>query len=176
MEPTTAQPWDGNWLIMIDPYLWAALGACFAIGFSVLGAGWGIFMTGASLVGNAVRHPRITSKNLISVLFCEALAIYGIILAIIVQNKYAVSPYPLQAEDYKAAYAQFFAGLIIGCSNVGAGYCVGKLGAAIANADAADGSLFMKCFVMEIFGEAIGLMGVIVSVIMSSSSSFRGAA
>ena len=60
----------------------------------------------------------------------------------------------------------------MGFSNIGAGFCVGKLGAAIANADAADSSLFVKCFVMEIFGEAIGLMGVIVAVIMSSSASF----
>lgn len=61
----------------------------------------------------------------------------------------------------------------MGMSNIAAGYCVGKLGGAIANADAADSSLFVKCFVMEIFGEAIGLMGVIVAVIMSSSVSFR---
>jgi V-type H+-transporting ATPase proteolipid subunit len=54
---------------MIDPYFWASLGCAIAIGFSVLGAGWGIFMTGTSLVGNAVRHPRITSKNLIRFLF-----------------------------------------------------------------------------------------------------------
>lgn len=50
---------------MFDPYFWAALGAFFSIGFSVMGSSWGIYMTGGSLVGNAVRHPRITSKNLI---------------------------------------------------------------------------------------------------------------
>ena len=118
-------------------------------------------------------HVNSILSSLFSILFCEALAIYGIILAIIVQNKYISAPYPLQAEDYKAAYAQFFAGVIMGFSNIGAGFCVGKLGAAIANADAADSSLFVKCFVMEIFGEAIGLMGVIVAVIMSSGASFR---
>jgi F0F1-type ATP synthase membrane subunit c/vacuolar-type H+-ATPase subunit K len=81
----------------------------------------GIFCTGSSLVGAAVRAPRITSKNLISVIFCEAVAIYGVIVAIILQTKLEdVSPAEglYGRANMAAGYAIFAAGLCCGLSNL----------------------------------------------------------
>ena len=52
-------------LTHMSAYGWASFGVAFGLGLSIVGAAWGIWLTGSSLVGAAVKAPRIRSKNLI---------------------------------------------------------------------------------------------------------------
>ena len=134
-------------------------------------------MTGSSIVGAAVTAPHITSKNLISVIFCEASAIYGVIVAIILTTKIEEAPW---SDEFgwpkfvmKGGYAVFGAGITCGLTNFICGVCVGIVGSSCALADAQDPQLFVKILVIEIFGSALGLFGVIVAIIMSSGVDFK---
>jgi hypothetical protein len=49
-------------LTHMSPYGYANFGVAFGLGLSVVGAAWGIWLTGSSLVGAAVKAPRIRSK------------------------------------------------------------------------------------------------------------------
>ncbi|CAI5463369.1 unnamed protein product [Closterium sp. Yama58-4] len=135
-DPSGIPPWDDQFSTMsfetywenfqqafwqISPYAYSAIGIAISIGVSVLGAAWGILITGSSLIGAAIKAPRITSKNLISVIFCEAVAIYGVIVAIILQTKLeSVGKARLHSpEALRSGYAIFNSGIIVvrsGCS------------------------------------------------------------
>merc|ERR1719178_11777 len=173
MASEVYQDW-GDVFYNIDPYAWAYVGTGLAIGLSVLGAAWGIFITGSSLLGAAVRAPRIRSKNLISVIFCEAVAIYGVIVAIILQSKIAFDDKGAISDTLLAysGYAVFWSGVCAGVGNLACGVCVGICGSGCALADAQNGALFVKILVIEIFASALGIFAIIVSIIMSTNARF----
>eukprot|EP00339_Tiarina_fusa_P019924 CAMPEP_0117015176 /NCGR_PEP_ID=MMETSP0472-20121206/12176_1 /TAXON_ID=693140 ORGANISM="Tiarina fusus, Strain LIS" /NCGR_SAMPLE_ID=MMETSP0472 /ASSEMBLY_ACC=CAM_ASM_000603 /LENGTH=177 /DNA_ID=CAMNT_0004718923 /DNA_START=51 /DNA_END=584 /DNA_ORIENTATION=- len=160
----------------ISPYSWAYTGVGLALGTSIVGAAWGIFITGASLLGASVKAPRIRSKNLISVIFCEAVAIYGVIIAIILQGKISESHFAPGSAEYAknafSAYSIFWSGISVGLSNLVCGICVGITGSGCALSDAQTPETFVKILVIEIFGSALGLFGVIVAIIQSGDASF----
>lgn len=161
----------------INPWAYAGLGTAIAIGFSIVGAAWGIFLTGASIAGAAIRAPQIRSKNLISIIFCEAVAIYGIIIAIILNSKFKNSEGFGVEEMHQlksACYTVLAAGIAVGMGNMACGVSVGVVGSSCALADAQNGSLFVKILVVEIFASALGIFAIIIGILQAQSAVFPG--
>ena len=161
----------------MNPYFWANLGIGFDLGLSILGAAWGIYLTGSSLLAASVKTPRITSKNLVSVIFCEAVAIYGVIIGIIMAGKIGDKNFPeyvTETNVYNYAlwtgFNLFTLGIYVGLSNLFCGVCVGVTGSNCAIADAQTPETFVKILIIEIFGSALGIFGIIVGIIQANTA------
>jgi V-type H+-transporting ATPase proteolipid subunit len=127
-----------------------------------------------------VKMPRIQSKNLISIILCEACGIYGLIIALLISqqkkpgsgktanNIYANVVNYQQAEH--SGYAAFWIGVTVGFSNIFCGICVGVLGSSTALVTAQNGSTFISMLIVIIFASAIGLYAVIVGIVVNTSS------
>ncbi|KAK1054084.1 V-type proton ATPase subunit c'' [Friedmanniomyces endolithicus] len=160
----------GAFIESISPYAWASSGIGLCIGLSVVGAAWGIFITGTSILGGGVKAPRIRTKNLLSIVFCEVVAIYGVITSIILSSKVsAINGDALHSgNNYFAGFAIFWSGVLVGMCNLVCGISVGINGSSAALADAADPSL--RILIIEIFSSVLGLFGLIIGLLLSSAA------
>ncbi|KAJ9448568.1 V-type proton ATPase subunit cprimeprime2 [Diplonema papillatum] len=183
--------WAYFWQLLanVSPYSFAGVGMGISITFSIIGAAWGILISGSSISGAAIRTPRMVSRNLISIIFCEAVGIYGLIIALLMNNKMKMegdhflppsADVALPADGLKFGIAQslytlFAAGLTVAIGNFACGIAVGLVGSACAIADAADRDLFVQILIIEIFASVLGIFTLIVGILQSNEADFSTA-
>lgn len=147
------------------------MGLTSAIVFANLGAAYGTAKSGVGIVSMSVMRPDLTMKSIIPVVMAGVLGIYGLITAVIINGKITEKP-----ETYSSftAFAHLAAGLTVGMSSLAAGLAIGIVGDAGVRANAQQPRLFVGMILILIFGEALGLYGLIVGLVVASTAAQKG--
>ena len=145
-----------------NSYFFGYMGIASALVFANLGAAFGTSKSGVGIMSMGVLKPDKIIKSVIPVIMAGILGIYGLIVGVILAQKIGDS------YDYKQGYAHLASGLCCGLSSLCAGLAIGIGGDAGVRALGQTDKIFVGMMLILIFGEALGLYGLIVSLILSS--------
>jgi V-type H+-transporting ATPase proteolipid subunit len=107
------------------------MGITAALVFCNMGAAYGTAKSGVGICSMGVLKPQLVLKSILPVIFSGVLAIYGIIVAVILQGGVTASDY-----QQEKGYQQLGAGLCCGLSSLAAGLAIGIVGDAGVRANA----------------------------------------
>merc|ERR1711871_94923 len=143
------------------------MGVTSAIVFANLGAAYGTAKSGVGIMSMGVLRPELMMKSIIPVVMAGVLGIYGLITAVIINEKLNN---PASYSPYQG-YAHLGAGLTVGMSSLAAGLAIGIVGDAGVRANAQQTRLFVGMILILIFAEALGLYGLIIGLVVASGAS-----
>lgn len=138
-------------------------GVALSIGFSNLGAAYGMAKSGAGIAGMGQRKPHLIIKSLLPVVMASILGIYGMIVSVVLIKKIDLDNY-----TWFEGYKHLGAGLCCGLSSLAAGYTIGIVGDHGTRAYAKEERLFVGMLLILIFAEAIALYGMILGIVVAS--------
>ena len=162
-----------GFLTDLHPYNMGASGIGLCVGLAALGAGWGIWTCGTASCGTAGVSSKISMRDIMNLILCEVIAIYGLIMGIVLDGRLQTgNELVLSHQTYHAGFALFFAGIVQGACSFSAGIAIGIVGATISIVCHRDAELFFKLLIVQIFSELIGIMGLLVCLLTSMRANF----
>ena len=142
-------------------------GVASALVLANFGSAYGTAKSGIGIGPMSVTRPQLVYKALIPVVMAGILGIYGLIISVIMIGKVKNDGTFGDFQGFKMAAG----GLCCGMAALAAGYAIGLAGEHGVRAYAMNESFYVPMILILIFGEAIGLFGLIVSILLSQVGS-----
>ncbi|KAJ3869074.1 V-type ATPase [Lentinula novae-zelandiae] len=140
----------------------SAMGCTSAIVFTCIGASYGTAKSGVGISAMSVLRPDLMMKCVVPVIM--AAQIYGLVVSVLIAGDLSVS------MSLAQGFTQLGAGLAVGLAGLAAGFAIGIVGDAGVRGTAQQPRLFVGMILILIFAEVLGLYGLIVALIMNTSS------
>lgn len=143
-------------------------GVAAAMIFGSLGAAYGTAKSGIGIAGVGTFRSDLVMKSLIPVVMSGIIAVYGLVIAVLIAN--ALNPPPTQTQSLYAGFMHLASGLSVGLAGLAAGYTIGIVGDAGVRSYMLQSRVYVGMILILIFGEVLGLYGLIVGLILNSRS------
>jgi len=141
-------------------------GIAAAMIFGCVGAAFGTAKSGIGIAGVGVFRPDLIMKSLIPVIMSGILAVYSLVVSVLIAEG-------LTTDSNYSLFAGFMhlaCGLSVGITGMCAGYCIGIVGDMGVRAYMLQSRIFVGMVLILIFGEVLGLYGLIVALILNTKS------
>ncbi|KZT73819.1 V-type ATPase [Daedalea quercina L-15889] len=135
-----------------------------------VGAAYGTSKSGIGIAGLGTFKPELIMKSLIPVVMSGIIAVYGLVVSVLIAGGLTPNDYSLYA-----GFIHLGAGLSCGFTGLAAGYAIGYVGESCVRAYVHESKVFVTMVLILIFGEVLGLYGLIVALIMNSAATEAGA-
>ena len=145
------------------------MGVACALVFANIGSAYGTAKSGVGIAYMGTIKPEGIIKAIIPVIMAGILGIYGLVVAVLIkQNSKFNFYYLVNDKDYTLykGFSHLSSGLCCGLSSLAAGIAIGIIGDSGVRALAQTDRIFIGMMLMLIFAEAIGLFGLIVSLML----------
>lgn len=136
--------------------------SCFSLGAA--GTAKGISTIARSMSGGSVKFPKIGSKALLGIIFCEANFMYTFIHCIMLRMTMGKIT---DTNEYRMQHMILACGIVVGISSYCSSVSTGVICGAITVMDTKDHKLFSKLVPMELISSSIGLLGMVIGFVLN---------
>ncbi|KAG7115207.1 V-type proton ATPase 16 kDa proteolipid subunit 2 like protein [Verticillium longisporum] len=145
-------------------------GIAGAMIFGCIGAAYGTAKSGIGIAGVGTFRPDLIMKCLIPVVMSGIIAVYALVISVLIAQDLV----PPSSGGHYSLFDGFMhlgAGLSVGLTGLAAGYTIGVVGDKGVRAYMEQSRVFVGMVLILIFGEVLGLYGLIVALILNTRSS-----
>jgi len=143
-------------------------GIAFAMIFGCVGAAFGTAKSGIGIAGVGTFRPDLIMKSLIPVVMSGIIAVYSLVIAVLIASD--IGPPPDQNYSLFNGFMHLACGLSVGLTGLAAGYAIGIVGDMGVRSYMSQSRIFVGMVLILIFGEVLGLYGLIVALILNTKS------
>ncbi|KAL3303968.1 vacuolar ATP synthase 16 kDa proteolipid subunit 2 [Colletotrichum asianum] len=145
-------------------------GIAAAMIFGCIGAAYGTAKSGIGIAGVGTFRPDLIMKCLIPVVMSGIIAVYSLVISVLIAQDLSPPGTGSEYSLFNSGFMHLACGVSVGFTGLAAGYTIGIVGDKGVRSYMEQSRVFVGMVLILIFGEVLGLYGLIVALILNTKS------